>query len=329
MLKSLIKSLERLNPRKGRNEEKTFKLISRLLEKNSIGFEVQKFRNAIPKYKVKSDLKIKFIPNCFVSGKIEKTNIISNIQYREDYIFPNINFIPNCFASGKIEKINIVSNIEYREDYIFPNINFNPYCNGISLATFYYVPSIAISKKDLFKIPEEIKVKIKVKKENFISRNILVGNLKNPKNIIFTHYDNLLTAVLIYYILKNRNALKENLFAICGSEELSFEKPYWCKGYREFELQFLEIMKNSKKLIFVDCIGHKKPKIIKEKEMLREAANLKNFEVLYKKVFLLTSAYSLKDKKFLSVYHSNLDTIKNLKMEYLFDAVDILNSLLQ
>ncbi len=306
MLKSLIKSLERLNPRKGRNEEKTFKLISRLLEKNSIGFEVQKFRNAIPKYKVKSDLKIKFIPN--------------------------------CFASGKIEKINIVSNIEYREDYIFPNINFNPYCNDISLATFYYVPSIVISKKDLLKLPEEIKVEIKVKKEKFISKNILIGNLKNPKNIIFTHYDTLLngaidnssgTAILIYYILKNGNALKENLFAICGSEELSFEKPYWCKGYREFEKEYFDIMKNSKKLIFVDSIGHKKPKIVKEKEMLKEAANLKNFESLYKKIYVLTSISSLNDKEFLSIYHSNLDTIKNIKEEFLIEAIKILNSLLQ
>ena len=306
MILEIIRELEKLNPRKGKRIELAFRFLSNFLENNEISFEVQKFKNAIPDYKVKHNLEIEFIPN--------------------------------TFASGKIEEFVIVSNLEKNEDFELPNINFNPLSNSISLATFYYVPSIAISKKDLNKLPENLKIKIKVKKEKFIAKNILVGNVKNPKTIFITHYDTLLNgaidnssgvAVLLYHIIHNKNSLEQNLFVFCGSDELSFEKPYWCKGYREFEKEYFDLLKKARKIVVVDSIGHKKPKIERRKELLKEAFTINNFEKLYKKVYLITSVkgyFTIKefDKEYLSVYHSYEDTIDKLNEKYLLESLKII-----
>jgi len=111
-IKSIITELEKLSPRRGKREKLAFNLLTEILQENDIDFEVQKFKNAIPNHKVKHNLEI--------------------------------NFIPNTFTSGKIEEFVIISNLEKRENFSIPNINFNPLSNSISLATFYYVPSIAI-----------------------------------------------------------------------------------------------------------------------------------------------------------------------------------------
>jgi len=300
----IIKSLETFSPRIGKREELAFNFLTEILQNNDINFEVQEFKNEIPNYEVKHNLEI--------------------------------SFIPNTFSSGKIKEFVIVSNLDKREDFEIPNINFNPLSKGISLATFYYVPAIAISKEDLNKLPENLKVEIKVKKEEFISRNILIGNLENPKNLFFTHYDTILNgandnssgvAVLLYYILNNRDSLRQNLFVFCGSEELSFEKPYWCKGYREFEKEYLNLMKKSKKIVVVDSIGHKKPKIIRDKDLLKEAFVINNFETLYEKIYLITSIQGFHDKKYFSIYHSYEDTIDKLNENYLLKGLEIIKEL--
>jgi len=300
-IKSIITELEKLSPRKGKREKLAFDLLTEILQENDIDFEVQKFKNAIPNHKVKHNLEI--------------------------------NFIPNTFSSGKIEEFVIISNLEKRENFSIPNINFNPLSNSISLATFYYVPSIAISKKDLNKLPENLKIKIKVKKEKFVSRNILVGNDENPKNIFFTHYDTVLNgandnssgvAILLYYILNNRDSLEQNLFVFCGSEELSFEKPYWCKGYREFEKEYFDLMNKANKIIIVDSIGHEKPKIERNKELLKEAFVINNFEKFYRKIYLVTSIQGFFDKKYFSIYHSYEDAIDKLNENYLLKSLKII-----
>jgi len=300
-IKDIIKELERFSPRRGKREELAFNFLTKILQENDIKFEIQKFKNAIPSYKVKHNLEI--------------------------------DFIPNTFASGKIEEFVIVSNLEKRENFEIPNINFNPLSSGISLATFYYVPSVAISKKDLNRLPENLKIKIKVKKEKFVSRNILVGNFENPKNIFFTHYDTVLNgandnssgvAILLHYILNNPHSLKNNLFVFCGSEELSFEKPYWCKGYREFEKEYSDLMNKTKRMIVVDSIGHEKPKVVKNKEFLREAFVINNFEKFYEKIFLVTSIKGFSDKKYFSIYHSQEDTVDKLNEKYLLESLKII-----
>lgn len=145
------------------------------------------------------------------------------------------------------------------ENFEIPNINFNPFCKSVSLTSFYFTPSLAISKKDLHFIinVEEIEGKVKIKKEKFISRNLIIGNLENPRFVIFAHYDTIKkgaidnssgVAILLSLIKENPKTLSNTLFVFSGSEELSFEKPiYWGKGYRVFEEEFKEVLKNSKK----------------------------------------------------------------------------------
>jgi len=301
IITDIIKRFERFSPRKGKREELASNFLAEILQDRNIEFEVQKFKNEIPNYKVKHNLEI--------------------------------NFIPNTFSSGKIEEFVIISNLDKRENFESPNINFNPLSKSISLATFYYVPSIAISKKDLNKLPENLRIKIKVKKERFVSRNILVGNAKNPKNIFFTHYDTVLNgandnssgvAILLYYILNNRDSLKNNLFVFCGSEELSFERPYWCKGYREFEKEYFDLMNKTKRMIVVDSIGHEKPKVVKNKEFLREAFVINNFEKFYEKIHLVTSIKGFSDEKYFSIYHSQEDTLDKLNENYLLESLKII-----
>jgi len=106
--------------------------------------------------------------------------------------------------------------------------------------------------KNLNKLPEVVKIKINVEREKFRSRNLLAGNLTAPKTIFFTHYDTVLkgtidnasVAVLLYFLINHKSALKENLFVFGGSEELSFEEPYWSKGYRELEKEYVGLMES-------------------------------------------------------------------------------------
>lgn len=297
----IIREFEIFYPIKGKRERKFLKyLINEVLK--DVSLEIQKFKNEIPESKIRSNVDLKFENSGLVSGKIEEMNIVSSIHYEGEQ----------------------------------PNINFNPYCEDISLPSFYNAPSVAIAKKDLNKLidVENVKIKVKVKKEKFSSSNILIGNLNNPKNLIFTHFDTVLkgavdnssgVSVVISIIKKFPKLLNNNLFILSGSEELSFENPYWGCCYRIFEKEFLNLIKNSKRIIVVDSLGFLAPKIFQDKKILWLAFPIRNFELIAKKTFILSSIYSKeKMKVYYSFFHSNLDSIKNLKERYLLHGLKLL-----
>jgi len=292
----IIKKLESVSPRKGKNEKKAVKIIKD--ELSGIDIYEQKFKNAIPIGKAKLIADGNNIPceaTAFISGKIDEKVLI-----------------PSIYISARF--------------FNFPNINFNPYCKVISLATFYFAPSIAIEKKNVKHIleAEQIEGRVKVKKEKYTSKNLIVGNLENPKFVIFSHYDTVKkgavdnasgVALLISIIKEKPELLKENAFIFSGSEELSFDKPiYWGIGYRIFEEEYKAILENCKKIFVVDCIGFDKP--ILSKEFLVEALPLKNIEKWEEKMFLLSS----KMKKLWNFYHSDLDKPNVIKKDYLNQA---------
>ncbi|MEM0481104.1 MAG: hypothetical protein QXQ14_02910 [Candidatus Aenigmatarchaeota archaeon] len=300
----LIKKFSIFYPIRGKNEEKFLNYLTGEVLKD-ISFELQKFKNKIPKGKIKANVKVNLENSGLKSGKIENKNIVNSIYYEDNK----------------------------------PNINFNPYCKEISLPSFYNAPSVAIARKDLNKILEEdVKIKVKVLKERFRSANILIGNLKNPEFLIFSHFDTVLNgavdnssgiAVIISLIKEHPELLKNNLFILSGSEELSFENPYWGYGYRVFEKEYEDLIFSSKRILVVDSVGFTISKIFKNREILWLAFPIRNFEKILNKTFLLSSIFSEeKLKEYYTFYHSNLDTVKNLKEEFLLQAKRILKKFL-
>jgi hypothetical protein len=292
-IERLIKKLSSFCPIRGKNEKRATDFLLNVLK--GFNVEVQKFKNAIPD--------------------------ISNSKVK-----PKIGLI-STFSSGKIyvEEGNVISNFF---EFDRPNINFNPFCQDISLVTFYRSPAVTVSKSNIERLMELEEIKVKVKKERFISHNILVGS-KNPKYVVFTHYDTILngvcdnisgTSFLLYFILKNPQYLKNTLFVLSGSEELTcYDSIYWGYGYRIFEEEYLDILKNCKRIIVVDSLGLAKSYI--DKKFLKEAFPIKNLETFRKKIFLITGI----NKNFWKIYHSNLDNlncIKKIEKNFIKNVLD-------
>ena len=94
----------------------------------------------------------------------------------------------------------------------------------------------------------------------------MVGNLINPKNLVFTHYDSIYSgavdnasgvAVTLKLILDKPKLLKTTLFVLSGNEELAYDFPvYWGRGYREFEKKYWPLMKHSQKILIIDGVGN-------------------------------------------------------------------------
>ena len=209
-----------------------------------------------------------------------------------------------------------------------PNINFNPYCKGLSCVTHYFAPALTIRPEDIPKIVKAKKVaaEIKIKKTLHQSRNFLAGNLKNPKNIFFTHYDSInLGAIdnasgvsaLMAACAEFPEILKTSLVVFAGNEEISYDKPtYWAHGYRVFEKKYFSLMKNAKKIICVDGVGADKAKVSKDPQFLHQAFPIANSKKFQKKI---TGIFG-RLEKLLPVYHSDLDNIHGLRVEYLIQA---------
>lgn len=281
--------------------------------------------------------------NYYLSEFINRSPIGKSELYADGKL---IESLPSSFVSGKIDEKNIISNVFVKSDYNEPNISFNPYSDEISLVTFYYEsPSITISRKNVSDVlnAEEIEGYVHINEERHKAYNILVGNINNPKNIIITHYDTVLngasdnssgTSILLKVIKEHKELLSENLFVLSGAEELSYDFPiYWGYGYRVFEYEYKELLRNSKRIIVVDTLGFDFPILIKNNfDIIIEAFPIKNLGEFIGKTYLLTSI-DLENKKkrkmFYSFYHSNLDTVNIIDERYMIEAEKILIDLIK
>jgi len=306
-----INQIIAFSPRQYKGEIKTANFIEDYLKKRNITFSIQKFKTKIPFEKkaiLRADKKI--IPcksTCFVGGKIpNKNNLISSI----------------CEDSGN-------------DNMIKYNINFNPYCNSISCASFYPYPAVAISAKDLKKIinAKEVKGIVEIEQKSYIARNILVGNKINPEIICFAHYDSILTgawdnasgvSVMMANILQSPSTLKNVLYVFTANEEISYDKipAYWCKGFRAFEKLYINQIKKAKKIIVIDGVGISPSSWMNKYENLKSTILFKQLDKFMPKIKRLGSSTS-KVAKFL--YHSELDTIKQIKEKYLVQTHKELN----
>jgi Iap family predicted aminopeptidase len=304
---SFIKGLLGFSPRQGKNEVKAAKFIISFLDKSGVDYLIQKFDTKVPlikEAKLMADGKKIECKGCsFVSGKIEN----------KDYLISNLT-PSSCF-------------LEY------PNINFNPKCKVISLDNFYFAPSVTIKTNDLSKVAKAKKVKGEVKVEEFVyeSANILVGNVKNPKNILFAHYDSVEkgatdngsgVAVLMDLILSYPGTMEDNLYIFSGNEELSYDKPtYWGHGFRVFEKEYDFAMAGAVNIMAVDCVGNGKTNVSHDKHLIKLAFPINNLDKWSDKISVVFGDFD----RLMSVYHSNNDDISELKGVYLDEAVKLLN----
>lgn len=289
-----------LAPRLGKNEQLTADFLIKTLSDNEVKYYSQQFMATIPiwgKAELYADgKKIECNNTSLVSGKIlGKENIISS--------FSSID--------------------ETKTDY---NINFSPFSEVISTINFYKHPSVAIKFSDLPKIFKAKKVygEVKVKKFTYNSQNILVGNRKNPKFLVFAHYDcvkkdgavdnasGVATAMLT--IINNPNILENTLFIFSSCEEVAYDK-YKISGvgFRKFEQTFSTLLKNSKRIYVLDGVGNGNPHFTQDFGLLNITLQIKMLKSIQKKVFLMQGSAD----KIMGTFHSDLDTIDRLKKVYL------------
>ena len=146
-------------------ETKTAEEIMDILKVAGLEFSIQRYYNYIP-----------FEKEVFLEADGQKINCQNS-----------------GFVSGKIDgNYKVVDSLSDCEVNT-PNINFNSKCKGISLSSFYNIPSLAIASTDLKKVIKAEKVNgyTKVEKIKHESLNIIVGNKQNPQNIYFTHFDSI------------------------------------------------------------------------------------------------------------------------------------------
>jgi len=297
----IVEKILAIGERQFAGERKTATFIKDFLRKNNIEFKTQNFFTLSPKIK-KAELKIgNSTIDCEATG----------------------------FISGTVNTKLILNSLESSQLHLFEsNINSNPACKSVSLSNFYFAPSIAIKNTDKRKIQtKNVVAEIKVTKKKYQSENILVGNMKNPVNIFFGHYDSIKTGaidnasgigVMLKLVLDRPELLFDSLFCFCGNEELSYDKPiYWGHGYRVFEKKYFTLLKRCSKILVVDCVGNGKTIGITDKNILIKAFPIKNIRDLADKII----AVSGNIPKLMKVYHSNDDTIKQLDEKFLQDTL--------
>ncbi|MCK9393513.1 MAG: M28 family peptidase [Candidatus Paceibacterota bacterium] len=302
-----IKEFISLGQRQGEIEIKASELIIKYLKNYAVEYFINNFQAKIPLTKkavlLVDNIEVPCKGSSFVSGEINsKDNLISSL----------------------------ITPLQF--DFFIPNINFNPNSKHISLASHYFAPSVAVNMEGLEKILKGEKVFARVDIEPLIyeSKNILVGNKNNPKNIIFAHYDSIeqgatdnasSIAVLMAIASSFPELLRQNLLVFSGNEELSYDQPiYWGHGYRVFEDNYSDIMEKAEKIIVLDCVGNGETIYDQDKEFIYLAFPLKNLKKWENKIFSMQGSLS----KMLKTYHSKGDNLKQLEEKYLNEALDIL-----
>ncbi|MBU1783283.1 M28 family peptidase [Patescibacteria group bacterium] len=294
-------------PRLGKNEQLTADFLIKTLSDNRIEHYSQQFEATIPDWK-KADLfadgkKIECKNTSLVSGKIfGKENIVSS--------FPDID--------------------EAKTKY---NINFSPFANVICTADFYQHPSVAVKYSDLSKIFKAKKVsgEVIVKRLTYNSQNILVGNRKNPHYLVFAHYDCIGNggavdnasgvATAMFTIINHPELLVNTLFIFSGCEEIAYDD-YKISGvgFRKFEQTFSSLLKKSKRIYVLDGVGNGNPHFTQNSDLLDITLQIKMLKSIQTKVFLMQGNVD----KIMDVYHSDIDTIDQLKETYLKKSSNLL-----
>lgn len=307
----IIGELVLIGERQFEGEIKAKKIIEDFLRKEKIKFSVQRYVTQVPRY---LDWRLR------IDGK-------------------EVDSLPCGFKSGKIRnKNNMLSSlVSSQKNFYDANINFNPLCDFISRSNHYMAPALAINKKDTKKVlnADSVEGFINVEKVDHESANILVGNIDNPKNIIFSHYDSIGVgavdnasgvAMSIEIIMQKPDTLKNTLFVIAGNEELSYDETvYWGRGYRVFQKKYLGILEKAKNIFILDCLGYSPLEITTDPNIIKLGFPVENMEFFVDKIKFITGNF----EKSMPFYHAENDTIDNIKNIYLQECKDVLLRLVE
>jgi hypothetical protein len=288
-LKNIVQKLTLLGERQFNTEILARKLIEKELKKLGLEYTIQEFNTFVPQNRKAS---------LIVDGK-------------------SISAEATSFMSGKIAgNYSIVSSLISSQKFLYePNINFNPKSRAISRSNHYFAPALAISKRDLPRVMAGKKIEgmVKVLKKKHLSANILIGNIVNPKNIIFCHYDSISTgavdnasgvALTLDVLRMDPGITTNNLLVIAGNEEISYDEPvYWGHGYRVFEEKYREQLFKSQNIFVLDCIGQTKTQVIKNSPIMMLGFPIRSIRSLSSKIKMLTGDFD----NLMTIYHSKAD----------------------
>ena len=304
---AFAKKLCSLAPRLGKNEQLATAYIKKTLIENGVKYFSQRFKAVIPLWGqaelIADGKKIACKNTSLVSGKINgKDNIVSSFPYLDDA----------------------------KTGY---NINFSPHADTICTVGFYGHPSVAIKYSDLNKLfrAKIVHGEVRTKKYSYTSENILVGNRKNPKFLVFAHYDCVCkggavdnasgVAAVMHTIIKHPEIQKNTLFIFSGCEEISYDKydPSGL-GYRKFEQTYSPLIKAAKRIYVLDGLGNSNPHFTHDYPWLAITLQLKMLNSIKDKTFLMQCEID----KILKVYHSDEDTYDKIEKKYLIKSADLL-----
>lgn len=308
-MENIIKEIIKYKNRQGVELLEVQEYIQNILNINNIPFVLNEFKSVVPKCEavlIVDGLSVECRGCSYVGGKINSKS---------------------CILSSTIPSRFNLDNT---------NINFNPYSDAVSCSNFYFAPAIAVSRNDISKIinAKNIEGEVKVEKIETNVAHILVGNLKNPKNIIFAHFDSISigaidnasgVAVALSAIIQNPEILKESLFVFDPNEELSYDKPtYWGHGFRVFEEKYSNLFDKAEKIIPIDCVGNGPVVVDSNPEIIYLAFPIKEFDKYKNKMITIYSDID----QLMTVYHSDADVLSNLDENRLKEAENLLLSLL-
>jgi len=291
---NLLSSLTSISPRRGKNEPLAAELIKKFLTGENIPFITQEFSASVP-VATKAEL--------IADGK-------------------NIPCLGTSFVSG-----DITNNVSIQEPYektgASEMIIYNPLSKGICAQSLKEVPALAVNIEyvDILKNSQNISGRVEVEKEDFTSQNILVGNITNPKKIIFAHYDSVVGAgaldnaaavdVLYNTILLNRSLLNDYLFVFAGIEEESISNHDGYYGFEMFDNQYASIMNSTEEIIIIDGVGVSEPYWTYEN--VDWCFDIPKFSEIEHKAILMENDQPTVRK----YYHSPLDTLDILDPKYI------------
>ncbi len=306
---TICKNLSSISPTFADNENFAAEFIRSYLDAKRAHYYVQRFDTRVPKTQ---SVKL------YVNGR-------------------QFNCLGATLKTGEIKSNEyVISSLGYYPRNAPFVISFNPLSESISVAEFYEVPAVAVSRKDIADIilAREVRGFVKVEPINFRSKNILVGNRKNLKIIASAHYDSIISdgaldnagsvSVLLYLVTEFPELLNNMLIVFSGNEEVSydaFDKSGY--GFRVFESKYKHLLHRSSRIVVVDGVGATPPKIFREN--LDWVLQLKTLDEIKEKVYWISSEQIIA----LQYFHSDLDTVEIIEEEYLENAIALIKSLIE
>lgn len=294
----------------GTKEQEASVFLRRFFTSNSILFTAQPFNSTTPNF----------------------------IEYELTADGRSVPCLPSGLRSGRVSTVDtLVSSLTSSQILIDqPNINFNPRTDTICLCNFYFAPSLAVSRASvpLLMAARSVMGYLKVRPQAYKSDNILVGNARSPRAIVFAHYDAYFSgatdnasgvAAALEVIRRYPKLLGTTLFVFAGNEELSYDYPvYWGRGFREFYRMNPGLLEQTEAIYVIDSVGDGAPLVETSEKIAQLAFPIGPYPKLLKKTAIVTGNFDA----LMNVYHSSDDVPTRLERKYLDATVLLVESLI-